>query len=457
MRSGGGLWQAPLRSPAAIAMLLVFTSNTGRAETAWNVSLGVGETDNVRYAPTDRQSDTIGELGTDFAWHEQRRTFVADVAGDLSYLNYLHHYYNSEVIGNLLGNVALTLVPQVLRWSFSDNFGQGVIDPLAQVTPSNREYINYFSTGPDLTVPVSSSDFMLLDARYSKVTYQVSPLGNNRYLGNIGFRHEISPAASLSFDVQEQRVSFDNTTLNPDYDEQQAYVRFAASGVRTRLDLQLGFDRLQLDHRATNGVLARAEATRKLSPFASVTLTLGHEFSDAGEDFRTLQGIAGANLSTQAVTPNSDPFSNDYGTFEWAYQRNRTSFGAGAGYYRNLYETNTQLNESRTTFDAHVLRRLSPTLEASLLETYERDGFYNQATNANAILYTTTALLTWRTGTMISIVLEYDYSRRESELRTTEYIDNRGWLKIRYGRTPDLAPGNFAPALPNLPNQPRYQ
>ncbi len=454
MRSGRGLRQAAFGSPAAIAMLAVLTSS-GRAETAWNVSVGLGETDNVRFTPTNQQSDTIGELGADFAWHEQRRTLVADVAGDLSYLYYLHNYFSSEVIGNFLGNLQFTVVPEVLRWSFSDNFGQGRIDPLAQVTPENREYINYFSTGPDLTLPVGNSNALLLDARYSRVTYQVSPLGNNRYLANVGLRHEISSAAALSVDVQEQRVSFDDTNLNPDYDEQQAYVRFNATGARTRLDLQLGFDRLQLQHRSANGLLARAEVTRRLSPFASVSFTLGHEFSDASEDFRTLQGIGGANLATQAVTPSSDPFKNDYGTIEWTYQRNRTSFGVGAGYYRAIYETATQLDENRASYDAHVSRRLSPTIEASLSANYERDGFYNVVGNATE--YTATALMTWRTGRMVSIVFEYDHSRRESELRTTEYTDNRGWIKIRYGRTPDLAPGNVVPSLPNLPNQPKFQ
>jgi hypothetical protein len=454
MRSVGRLRRPVLRAWVLVAGLAVVGTGA-RAETAWNVSAGVGETDNVRFTPTDKQSDTIGELGTDFAWHEQRPNYLADVTGDLSYLNYLHHYYNSEVIGNFLGNLQLTLAPEVLRWTFADNFGQGLIDPLAQVTPANREYINYFATGPDLTLPLGGSNALLLDARYAKVTYQTSPLGNNRYTANVGVRHELSSAAGISVDVQDQLIRFDDSVLNPDYDEQEAYVRFDAHGVRTRLDVQVGFDRLKLQHSTANGVLARVEATRQLTPAASLTLVLGHEFSDASEDFRTLQAIGGANLATQATTPTSSPFKNNYGTLEWNYQRNRTTFGFGGGYYRVLYQTNDLLNENRTTFDAHASRRLSPQLELSLVGNYERDGFYNVI--GNATQFTATALLTWRASRMIAVVVEYDHSRRESDLRTTEYIDNRGWLKLRYGRSPELPPGSLAPQLPPLPNQPKYQ
>jgi hypothetical protein len=439
------------------ALPLLAASTRSSADIAWNVSAGLGETDNVRLTPTDQQADTISELGADIAWHEQRRTFNADVTGDLSYLDYLHHYYKSEVIGNFIGNLQFTLLPQVLRWTFSDNFGQGIIDPLAQVTPSNREYINYFSTGPDLTLPLGSLNALLVDARYSKVTYQTSPLGNERYSANVGVRRELSASTDISVNVRDELIRFDDSILNPDYDQQEAYLRFDAHGARTRLEIEVGFDRLKLQNGSNNGVLARLEATRQLSPSASVVATIGHEYSDAGQDFRTLQALGGATLATQSVQPTADPFKNDYATLEWNYQRNRTGLGFGGGYFKETYQAGQGLDENRLTFDAHASRRLTPNIEATLMANYERDNFYDVL--GNSTLGTVSGLLTWRASRMVSVVLEYDHARRESDLRTTEYTDNRGWLKIRYGRTPDQPPGSFVPAppLPPLPNESRYQ
>ena len=453
-----GLRRAALGLSAGL--LALSASPHSKADSAWSVSAGLGETDNIRLTPTDKQSDTIGEVGGDIVWHEQRRTFSADVTGDLTYLDYLHHYYSSEVAGNLLGNLQYTLVPQVLRWTLSDNFGQGVIDPLTAVTPSNREYINYLSTGPDLTLPLNELNALLLDVRYSNIKYQKSPLSNNRYSANAGLRHQLSAGTAISFNVRDELIRFDNSQLNPDFDQQSAYLRFDASGLRTRLEVELGLDRLKQRTGTVSGALARLEATRQLSPSASLVFTVGHEFSDAGEDFRTLQALgggAGPALATQPVQPTADPFTNNYGTLEWNYHRNRTTFGLGGGYYKATYQMSQSqgLNENRLTVDAHASRHLTPTLEASLLAYFERDNFYSVLGNSN--ITTVTGLLTWRASRMVSIVVEYDHARRESELRTTDYIDNRGWLKLRYGRSLDRPPGGVIPPppLPNVQNQPR--
>jgi Putative beta-barrel porin 2 len=451
----GGLRCAALGLSAGL--LALSASPYAEAESAWDVSAGLGETDNIRLTPTDKQSDTIGELGGDILWREQRRTFGADVTGDLAYLDYLHGYYSSEVAGNLQGNLQYALVPQLLRWTLSDNFGQGVIDPLAAVTPANREYINYASTGPDLTLPLNELNALLVDLRYSNIKYQRSPLSNNRYAATVGLRHQLSAASAISFNVRDELIRFDNSQLNPNYDQQSAYLRFDSGGLRTRLEMELGLNRVKMEQGTTSGALVRLAATRQLSPAASIVLTVGHELSDAGEDFRTLQAVGGGGLATQQVQPTADPFTNNYATFEWSYQRNRTTFGLGGGYYKVTYQMSQSqgLNENRLTVDAHAARHLTPVLEASLLAQFEREDFYNTLGNSNVA--TLTGLLTWRASRMLSVVVEYDHARRESELGATSYIDNRGWLKLRYGRTLERSQGGLIPPpqLPNVQNQPR--
>jgi hypothetical protein len=64
--------------------------------------------------------------------------------------------------------------------------------------------------------------------------------------------------------------------------------------------------------------------------------------------------------------------------------------------------------------------------------------------------------VTWRVGRQLSVVMEYDRSRRESDLRSTEYIDNRAWVKFRFGRGAPLPTGTTVPDLPALPSQSGY-
>lgn len=450
------LWRAAGSLPWLL--LSVMAGRHAQATISYDVSAGVSETDNVRLTPTDTRSDTISTVGFDLDLNEQRRYFEADVAANLDYLDYLRDSYSPGVIGNFLGDARVNLFPQRLTWDFSDNFGQQQINPLAPVTPANRENVNYFSTGPDLTLPLGSVLQMLLDVRYSNVRYQTSPLSNNRYSEGAGLRRELSPNSYVSLNVEDEEIHFDRSDINPDYDQQEAYFRYHGEGIRTKLDVELGVERLQLPEGSTSLPMARAEATRQLSPFMSLTFTGGHEYSDAGDDFRLMQTLGGANLVTQAVQPTYSPFKNNYVTLAWKYTRERTGFGFQVGHFTLDYVAHSALsnalNEERTTFAANATRHLTPNLEADVIFSFQRDDFEQAVGNSN--LLTGTLQLTWRASRRVSIVSEYDHARRQSELRITQYQDNALWVKLRYGRIADAPTGSVVPRLPSLPGESSY-
>lgn len=454
-RDAGRRWAAFVLAPVLLGQ---GAWRPAAATIAYDVAAGVSETDNVRLTPTDKRSDTTTTLGFDLDWHEMQRLFQADVMADLNYLRYLRNSYSPGVVGNFLGNGRFNLIPEKFTWMFSDNFGQQQINPLAPVTPENRENVNYFSTGPDVTLPLGSVAEMLMDGRYSRVSYQTTPLSSNRYTAGAGVRRELSSSSAISINAQDELIRFAHTEINPDYDQQLAYLRYNAHGVRTRFDVQVGIARLKLTDDTTSMAMARAEATRQLSPFSSLTLTAGHEYSDAGDDFRLLQALGGANLVTQAVQSTAAPFKNDYVTLAWKYQRERTGFGLDYGHYgMNYIERTPQsnaLSEKRNAFGANATRRLTPLLDASLIVTYERDSFVQAANDSN--MFTGTAQLTWRASQRLSVITEYAHQRRQSEIRTSEYQDNVVWLRLTYGRVAQAPTGSVVPQLPVLPNQTGY-
>jgi hypothetical protein len=453
---GGGR----LRRPAygvAVALLALAATSQSRADDqlGYDLLAGIGETDNVRLTPTDRRSDTIATVGFDLDWQEQRSLLDANVIGDMEYLDFLRHSYSPEVIGNLLANMQLNLVPQFLRWEFNDNFGQGNIDPAAPLTPNNRENINYFTTGPDLTMPLGAANEMLLEGRYSNVNYEVSPLSSNRYSAGLGIRHELSSSSGISVNVQDEVIRFEDSTLNPDYDEQEAYLRYDAKGVRTRITFDVGVDRLKLTNETVSGPLARVEVTRQLSPSTSIVLTAGRDFSDVGNEFLLLQSLGGATLSTQAVGASGDPFKQDYVTLGWNFQERRTTFGFGAGYFKLTYEDGDTLDEERTTGSAHFSRRLTPRVEAGVYVSYVKEQFRNLLGGDYNEL-DATAQVTYRINSKFSMDVELARTRREDELDANSYTDDRVWLKFRYGRALPPAKPAIVPNLPAFPGQPRY-
>jgi len=439
---------------SSAALLMLAGMPESRADIGYDVLAGMGYTDNVRLTQTDRRSDTIATAGFDLAWHEQQRMFDADVTADIEYLHYLRHSYGGLVIGNLMGDAHITLVPEVLRWSISDNFGQGTVDPAAAVTPTNRENINFFSTGPDLTLPLGSSNELLADLRYSKVSYQKDPLSSNRYSAGLGVRHELSPSSGVSLNVQDETIRFDSVE-NPNYDQQEIFGRLDAKGVRTRVSFDAGYDRLKLQTETVSGPFARLELTRQLTPFQSAILTAGHDFSDAGNEFLLLQSLGGANLSAQPVGANSSPFKQNYVTLGWGYQGPRTSFGFSGGYFKLTYQENNSLDEQRTNATAHINRRFTPRLDGGIYLIYTKDQFANLVAS-NYRQVDANAQLLYHVNARFTVDVEYAHTRRDSATDVTTYTDNRVWLKFKYGRALPPPPPAAAPALPGLHRQPRY-
>src|SRR5579864_7227836 len=115
----------------------------------YGVDAGVGETDNVNLS-SDKTSQTLAVADVDFSLQEQRRLFDVNATGAFSYLDFLQGAYSPELIGRFDGLARFALIPERLIWVLQDDFGQAQIDPFASVTPTNRENINYLSTGPDL-------------------------------------------------------------------------------------------------------------------------------------------------------------------------------------------------------------------------------------------------------------------------------------------------------------------
>ena len=253
---------------AAFVAALAVAPESHAAAPGYEVTVGVGESDNISLVPSGGKDQTIGVEGVDFTWHDQQSRLGADVDADLQYLECPQHAYSNEVVGNLIGDLRGTLVPQMLFWDLADNFGQGRVNPAQAVTPANRENINYFSTGPELAVPLTATTLIDLTANYAKTTYQVSPLDGDRISGGLSLLRKLSADTSVSINLRDTRIDYSNDVLNEDYSRQDAFVRFDTHGQRTVIGMDLGFSKLVTLYRRSAGCsrACNCRARFRLSP-----------------------------------------------------------------------------------------------------------------------------------------------------------------------------------------------
>jgi hypothetical protein len=444
----------PLETPPrawATTLLLATAACMGAGsvhatEPGYQITVGVAETDNVQLLPSGGSTDTTPFQELEFTWHDKRPLFSADIDADLEHVTYIPHYYDDEVIGNFLGQGLFNLLPQLLTWNIADNFGQGRLNPLAPITPANRENINYFSTGPKLSLPLGPELRLDVTGQYGRVDYQDSPLDSNRLTGRVALVHEFSLLSSIALDVVDERIDYEQDEFDSDYSSQELFVRYSTAGSRTKLSLDLGYSRIQESGANNGSYLARLSLSRELSAASTIGLSAGHNYSDGAGSFLQIQGLGGATLNTQSVVQSEAPFSSDYATLGWNFKYARTQWGINALYYQDRYQTDAELNNDLGTISARISRELSPVLEVALSEYVTRQSFASYGVNATE---TNTGLqLTWHAGRNLSVMFAYYLAKSTADISTDSYTENGLWLSVGYGRPAEVPPGPPPVKLP---------
>jgi hypothetical protein len=256
------LASASKADPPALGTDTATTSS--RADTlVYGVDVGVAESDNVTLVSTNKISQTIGVVDTDFDINHQSRLLDVDAKGNFSYLDYLQGAYRNQLIGRFDGTAQLALIPDRLVWVVKDDFGQAAVDPYTPVTPSNLEDINYLSTGPDFALHFGASSYLNMSARYARTDYETSPYNSNRLLGDLAWGYQLSAQSSVSLNGETERVLFANTVVNRDFDRSSGFLHYEVKGARTDLSADLGATTIS-QYGTTTRPLARVSLARKL-------------------------------------------------------------------------------------------------------------------------------------------------------------------------------------------------
>jgi len=419
----------------------------------YQIQAGVVESDNIQRLPSGGSDETIGALELGFNWLDTRPWLDADITADVSHLHYFQHTYSDEFIGNLIGNIRFTLAPQLLSWEVSDNFGQAPLNPLAPITPDNRQNINYFNTGPTLSLPFGQTTQLAVTGEYGRADYQQSALDSTRLTGAVELLHALSPVSHISVTARDEHVQFADDQLNPDYQMQEAFARWETKGSRTELGIDLGYSRAQISGTHDGTPLVRLDLSRKLSASSTLGLALGHAYSDGIDAFRLVQTLGGATLYTLPVFVAGPPFVDSFATLAWNFKRARTTLELSASYLQDRYKTDSTLDNNRALLDGTAARQITPTLRLALTEHLVRWEFNNgfNVTGGNATESDTGLQMTWHVGRHFSVMAAYYLSKGNSNVPDFNYTENRLWLAVGYGRAAEAPPGPAPVRLPVMP------
>lgn len=425
------------RLAIAIGSLLALTSAVDAGTLTYGVDAGVGETDNVTLVPTDKISQTIAVADLDFDYKQQSARLDADAKGDFSYLDYLQGAYHNQLLGRFDGDATVALIRDRLTWTLQDDYGQAVLDPFTPVTPNNIETINYVATGPNLNLRLGGLSFLDLSARVAHADYETNPYTNNRISGNVAWGLQLSALSSVSLNVDSERVLFQNTLLNTDFDRTNVFLNYSLKGARTEISADVGATKVTAGGTSTNGGLGSLTLSRTLSPAAKLSLTLGHVLTDGTNSFASLQGGATGAITTAASAPTSGNYTSNYASLGWQYQRNRTTLALTARWERETYDGEPLLNHTLKSAEFRVARQMTRALAAEVAgriyqTDYGRALVASDSGSPDTTTGTVSAGLTWRHGRGLEIKLRAEHTIYSVSAGDTGYHENRAFLTVGY-------------------------
>ena len=448
--TGAGPAAATAASPAV-------ATGAGQPQTAsFGVAVGVGETDNVTLVSTNPQSQTISTAEVDFGLARVGPALDLDLAGDLSYLDYLQHAYSGQFLGRFDGLAALLLWSDRLKWIVQDDFGQTPLDAFTPVTPNNLENVNVLTTGPDLTLRLATDTFVRFGARYTLSDYETSPFDDYRLTGMAAIGQQLSAGSSVSLNADVQQVRFDNTVVNTDFDRQRLYAGYDVEGARTELALYAGVARVdeveQVDQgeQWTSTPIAQLELTRKLSAMATVKLTAGRQYTDLADSFRDLRaGALGGIFVAPLAAISPENYLSNYVSGSLTLQGVRTQVALTGRWERDTYAQQDALDDlSYGTVQLSAERRLSSTLTAQLsgsatTSRYLYEGFEDRT-------YLIGGALIAHPAEHIEVKLRYAHNQGTGGFR---YAEDVVFVTVAW-RPLGAAPAFGRPALPIGPASP---
>jgi hypothetical protein len=392
------------------------------------VTAGLGETDNVGLAASGAQSQTLAAVGVLFDVERLGPLLQANLKGDIAYLDFLEHAYSGQVIGRFDGIGSFALVPDHLKWVVQDAYGTAQVDALTPADRTNVESVNVIATGPDLSLRPSDNSFVRLGGRYALVDYQTSPFNSHRVLGTASIGDDLSVASSVSLNADVTQVRFQDTAVNPDYDRRKFFLRYDTRGARTHVSLDAGVAEVDDTGPWNSKLLAQLLISRDLTPFQSVFVAAGRQFTDSADSFQGLTSGAAGNTIVAPAAGTAGNFLDEYGAAEWRFKEDRTRIDVSGRWSRDTYTivpTPLQLQQyvlanipvgldaTRTDVEAHVQRDVTPVLTADLRAAYVHENFDSLGFIDHSWLVGVG--LTFKPSSRLQYRLRFDHTQRTSD------------------------------------------
>ena len=411
----------------------IFWSNV-QAQTddfSYEIRAGVGYTDNLTRQPANEIDDTIWLVGVDLSYVRESSGLDIAVETDIEYRDYQERFVDGETIGSANIDLNLKIVPDTFSWVFSDLYGQIQSDPFEAQTPLNREWLNTFSTGPDIQLAFGNANLVQLSGRYTGSDFEITESDSESIGGRLSFVRALSRTRQLSINVATSEIEFDNTILNDSFDRSLVYLAFNSETSRSNLELRLGHNELRFGNGSFDGSLFEISFERELSSASGFAISYEQRLTDAADRFRDLDPNAPTFNGVQNIAGIGEPFEVTNTSAAFNFGRETATLAMLIELDVNEYLLATQLDRTRLEYGLAADWQIGSRITASLGGTVARTKFDNIIREDDDFIIR--GRLNMRLSRALLLSLELNWFDRESSNDLDNYTEDQAFLTLRYG------------------------
>lgn len=224
-----------LQLPAALA---VFEPGIG---------IGFEYSDNAGLTPDNEDEDLIllGQLAAKI--EQTSGSMTLDAATSVTYENYTDDTFSDQYYFDLNATAGWEMIPGRVNWVMRDFFTQRLEDSIDRSTPNNIEDVNIFNVAPDITMPISRVQRVVVTPSVSDFYYEDSDTDNQRYSLSLDWLYSTSATNEVGLGSSISKTSFEDEDKNPDFSASNIHAVISGELARSKYIANLGYTHIDRD------------------------------------------------------------------------------------------------------------------------------------------------------------------------------------------------------------------
>ena len=349
----------------------------------------------------------------------------SDLTASLGYTYWLNDFYDPESSAESGFDGNCEIRPG-LNWRLRNNLSQVLASSRQNDTPENRSRRNIFSTGPILTVPVTSVDQISASVNFENTEYEDPQVrDSDRYTGSLGWNHLFDATLSGGVSASVSQQELDN---GAETDSNSVNINLNKTWAATQLNASVGFTRRKNQfgsaEQTSDGFVGSLSLTREINPSSSFFLSASRQITDQASDFTLQFGDVNFDFTEEAGV--------EVTALELGLQK---SFSDGTALDVRSYANQsdyleTDERENTVGLRLGLNRPIRPQLSFQSSVSYEYLRFESNLRDDQRAL--ASVGLSYSLTSDLDCSASIGHSMRKSDLRSSEFDENWAQISLSY-------------------------